>query len=368
MSEDLKAVPNKRKRVLTGVGILLILAVITTGYWFFFVRGLVSSDDARLDGDLIDIAPQIAGTLDRVTVKEGDRVNKGQILFALKKDLLEAAYSRSLAAEETARAQVAMAQAELEKVKTGPRPEEIQMAEAAAKKAEAALSLASVEWNRLSTLYKGRTVSGSERDKARSAYESALYAHQEAVKKLKLLQEGSRREDIQTAMANLEMAKARLTEASATSKQASVNLSYAEVSAPFDGLVVRDWQKPGAMLAAGRPVLTLFNPATLYLSANVEEKDLGRIQPGDPVDITVDAFPGLKMTGRLDKILLATNSEFSLIPSEGVSGTFIKVAQRVPLRITLDPHPDLPFGPGLSAEIKIHVGNQKSKPVAVVSE
>ena len=333
----------------------MLAAIGAYGYWFCFMRGLVSTEDARLDGDLVDVAPQITGVLDKVLVGEGERVKQGQVLFVLNKELLEATLSKALASESTARARLAMAQSELEKILSGPRPAEIQIAEAAAKRAGATLNLATADWSRFRNLYKGKVASGSERDKARSAYETARYAHDEAVEKLSLLREGSREEDIRTGRANLEMAKAQLAVAAAEAKQARVNLSYAEVCAPFDGLVVRKWQNPGAMTAAGRPVLSLFNPDTLYVSANVEEKNLSRIHPGDRVDIKVDAFPDLELTGRLDKVMVAANSEFSLIPSEGVSGTYIKVAQRIPIRITLNPHPDLSFGPGLSATIDIHV-------------
>jgi len=110
------------------------------------------------------------------------------------------------------------------------------------------------------------------------------------------------------------------------------------------------------MVPMGKSVYTLFNPSTLNISANIEEKQLGKIDIGNPVDISVDAYPNVKLTGRVEKITSAANSEFSLIPSEGVSGTFIKVAQRVQIKIYLDDiPPDLNLGPGLSVEVSIHV-------------
>ena len=366
MSDFEKVPAPKRKRIFIGITFLAIMSLALAFYWFFFMRGLVTSDDARLDGDLVDVAPQISGVLDKVLVEEGDRVHQGQLLFSLDKGLLEASLSRARAAEETAKAHLDVAQASLEKVLTGPRPKEIQVAEAEAERTKVALSLAGANWTRIKSLYQDHAISASERDKVRAAYDSARFAHDQAQQKLSLLQEGSRDEDIRAAKANVAMLKSQLNEARAAEALAVVNLGYADVRAPFDGLVVRTWQKAGAMLPAGRPVLTLFNPDTLYVSANVEEKDLGRIHIGDKVDITVDAFPGLEITGRLDEVLLATNSEFSLVPSEGVSGTFIKVAQRLPVRITLDPHPPLPLGPGLSVEIAIHTTEKDPETLANV--
>jgi len=137
-------------------------------------------------------------------------------------------------------------------------------------------------------------------------------------------------------------------------KQASVSLELADVVAPFDGVVVQRWYDPGSSIPAGQPVITLMNPATLHVSANLDENDLHEVAIGDSVDISVDAFPNLHLTGHVQKILRATNSQFSLIPSQGVSGTFIKVAQRVGIRIALDNGPDEPLGPGMSVEVRIH--------------
>ena len=98
---------------------------------------------------------------------------------------------------------------------------------------------------------------------------------------------------------------------------------------------MRRWLDPGAMPLASQPVVSMFDPATLRVDANIEEKYLHDVAIGDEVDISVDAYPALHLKGRVTEILRATNSEFSLIPAEGVSGTFIKVTQRVPLRISV---------------------------------
>ena len=116
----------------------------------------------------------------------------------------------------------------------------------------------------------------------------------------------------------------------------------------------------------GRAVLTLFDPSTLRVDANIEEKDLADIAIGDAVDIDVDAYPDLHLQGQVSKILQATNSEFSLVPAEGVSGTFIKVAQRIPLRVKILNAPaNLPLGPGLSVELTIH-SDTASTPVPTI--
>ena len=110
------------------------------------------------------------------------------------------------------------------------------------------------------------------------------------------------------------------------------------------------------MPLAAQPVVSMFDPTTLRVDANIEEKYLHNVAIGDAADISVDAYPALRLHGRVTEILRAANSEFSLIPAEGVSGTFIKVTQRVPLRIAVTAPPDLAIGPGLSVEVRIHSG------------
>jgi membrane fusion protein (multidrug efflux system) len=145
--------------------------------------------------------------------------------------------------------------------------------------------------------------------------------------------------------------------------QARVNVDQYEVHAPFTGIVARKWREVGATVAAGTPVLTLLDPATLHVAANIDEKDLDEIRVGDPVDISVDAFPSVPLHGKIDTVLRATNSRFGLVPAEGVSGTFIKVAQRMPLRIALDPPPKgLELSPGLSVEVRILVDRRGPTP------
>ncbi len=359
MTDNEKTSRRRLRRIALGIGFLLLLAVAAGGYWFYFLRGVVSTDDARLDGDLVDIAPQISGSLAEVHRAEGARTKAGEILFVLEREALTAALARAEANVKSAQADLLMAEAEYSKALRGPRPEEIRMAEAAEQKAATSLKLARENWGRIERLYSRKAVATSERDKARTAYEEALKVHEEAFNQVLILKEGSRREDLDAARANVETKKARLAGAQAELQQARVNLDFTEIRAPFDGVVVRKWESPGAVVQAGKPVLTLFNPRTLHVAANIEEKNLGKIAVGDAVDISVDAYPDLNLRGQVEKVLPATNSQFSLIPAEGVSGTYIKVAQRVPIRIAVNFPTDLNLGPGLSVEVYIHTTDNR---------
>ena len=290
---------------------------------------------------------------------EGDHVNKGDILFVLDKKALLASLAKAEAGERSAQADLIMAEAEYLKAWKGPRIEEVRAAEASEQKATMSLNFAQDNLRRIERLHNEKAISDSELDKAQNAYKEALKVHEEAFNHLLILRQGSRREELDAAKANVDTKKAKLEGAKADLRQAVVNLEFADISAPFEGIIVRKWENSGAVVQAGKPVLTLFNPRTLHVAANIEEKKLYRVNVGDAVDISVDAYPDLTLSGEVEKILPVTNSEFSLIPAEGVSGTYIKVSQRVPIRIAVNCPPDLNLGPGLSVEISIHASGSK---------
>lgn len=363
MTEPTKKRSGKLLKLAVGLGILALLFLAVFLYWHFFMRGVVSSQDARLQGDLVDVAPEISGILDQVFAGEGERVTKGQVLFTLKKDLLQASVAQARAELNSAKANLAAARSRYDKALSGPRAAEIRAAEAVEKRLRSQMEYAGEVLRRTRALISKDLGSQDVLDTAENSYRKAVADHDEAIQQLKLLREGTRSEDLSEASATVEAAEAHVSEASALLNKAELSLDRATLNAPFDGLVVRKWVDAGTTLTAGRPVLTIFNPASLYVSANIEEKDLHRVKIGDPVRISVDAYPSLKLKGRVEKVLLATNSQFSLVPAEGVSGTFIKVSQRLPVRILIEDVPDLPLGPGLSVSVRIRVdGHEKDSP------
>ena len=350
---------RRRQRILAGIAILAVIAACVFGYWLIFMRGIVFTDDARFAGHLVDIAPEISGRLINVAVHEGLLVRKGTVVFRLDPAIPQATLNQAEAALGSARANLGLSEALNEKAVNGSRPEEVKAAEATVKRFQDEEGMARLGFERIQALFKGSAVSQDDLDRARTAYESALQSRENAAQNLVLLQQGSRKEDIAAAKAALELARSRVAEVSAAVENARSNLARCTVQAPFDGWVVRRWIDPGAMPLAAQPVISMFDPATLRVDANIEEKYLDDVAVGDTADISVDSYPSLRLHGRVTEILRATNSEFSLIPAEGVSGTFIKVTQRVPLRIALTVPPDLALGPGLSVEVRIHSGTSK---------
>jgi membrane fusion protein (multidrug efflux system) len=354
--------PWRRSRnILLGAGILALIAAGVFGYWFFWMRGIVFTDDARFAGHLVDLAPEINGTIVAVPVHEGQFVRQGSVVFQLDPAILQSTLTQAEAALISARAGLASSEATFARTVNGSRPEEIKAAEANVRRLRNEAELARLNFERIQTLFKQGTTSQDDFDRARTAFESAKESEESSAQNLTLLQQGSRQEDIDAAKAAVEFARSRVNEAGAAAESARRNLARCVVKAPFDGWVVRRWLDPGAMPLASQPIISMFDPATLRVDANIEEKYLHDVAIGDEVEISVDAYPSLHLPGRVAEILRATNSQFSLIPAEGVSGTFIKVTQRIPLRITVSAPAELVLGPGLSVDVKIHIGSAAPK-------
>jgi multidrug resistance efflux pump len=259
---------------------------------------------------------------------------------------------------------LASSEALRDKAVNGSRPEEIRAAEAVVRRLQNEEQMAQLDIDRTQKLFTDDAVSRDQFDRSRTALESARQSRETAVQNLILLQQGSRKEDVAVARAAVDLSRSKVAEAAAAVENARDNLARSTVRAPFDGWVVRRWLDPGAMPMAAQPVISMFDPSTLRIDANIEEKYLHDVAIGDTADISVDAFPDLRLHGRVTEIMRAANSEFSIIPAEGVSGTFIKVTQRVPLRIAVTVPPELALGPGLSVEVRIHSGTSAAGPGA----
>jgi multidrug resistance efflux pump len=342
---------------LAGVAVLAAIAAGVFVYWYIFMRGIVFTDDARFGGHLVDIAPEINGRLIAVAVHEGMFVRKGTVVFQLDPSIPQAALERAEASLVSARANLGLSQALCEKAVNGSRPEEIREAEATVKRLQYEEEMTRLDFGRIQALFKGSAASQDDLDRARTAYEAARQSREYAAQNLVLMQEGTRKEDIAAAKAAVELARSQVAEVTAAVEDARSNLARCTVRAPFDGWVVRRWIYSGAMPMAAQPVISMFDPTTLRVDANIEERYLHEVAVGDAADLSVDAYPSLRLHGRVTEILRAANAEFSLIPAEGVSGTFIKVTQRVPLRIAVTAPPGLALGPGLSVEVRIHSGS-----------
>ena len=162
------------------------------------------------------------------------------------------------------------------------------------------------------------------------------------------------------AQANLDLARARLS-------LAENNFAEITVTALTDGWVSRRHVDPGQVVSPGQKLFSITSSSAQWIEANFEESDIGEIAPGDRVAIKIAAFPGRTFTGKVEGVMAASISRFSLLPSGASSGNFIKVTQRIPVRIALEGK-DLPFlFPGLNVEVRVTIGSHPNKPAATAA-
>ncbi len=342
--------PLSRRPLLVAGLFLLLLAVAVSGtLWWLHLRHYEATDDAFIDVTPQQVSPQIAGRVTRVLVADNQLVAAGTVLLELDSADAQTAVDEARAATARADAQVAQAEAQ-------------QAAFAAqAEQARANLGVAQTEaenddttLRRLAALRQDDTgaVSAEQWDRATAAEKSATARVQAASKAVSAA-------DAQIHYAGSLIAAARAAQATAAAQleHASLLLSYAQVKAMLPGRVASRNVAPGNFVQPGTALMAIV-PTDVHVTANFKETQLARIRPGQPVAIEVDAYPDLELTGRIDSVQAGTGQTFSALPAENATGNWVKVVQRVPVKIALDPLPPdarVVLGAGFSVTVKVTV-------------
>jgi membrane fusion protein (multidrug efflux system) len=327
--------------------VLLVLvpaAALGGGAWTWLQGGGTSvTDNSYVKADKIPVSAEVPGTVRAVLVRENETVRAGAPLFRLDDAPLRVAVAR-------AEARVAQARTDVAALKAGYR----------AKQAEIALARTRTEFARRdearqADLAARSFISASRLDEARQATELAAQQTVAVERELGRIAE--------TLGGGPEVPAERhplVLAAQAELMQARLDLSRVEVRAPVAGTVSRP-PKPGQYLAAGATALALVADGALWVEANFTETELGAIRDGQPARIRVDTYPGLEWRGAVDSVSPATGAEFALIPPQNASGNWIKVTQRVPVRIRIEPHDGAPpLRAGLSARVVVETGRRRT--------
>lgn len=365
----------------------LIVGLVAAHYYTYSLDH-ESTDDAFIAGDVVAVSPRVASSVAAVLVTDNQHVKRGDVLVELdSRDLavtlararanLEAANARQRSAEinvrvtdTTAGAGVAQAAAGAEaaarQVDTARSRLEQARAQVTAAAAEAMRAHGDVE--RYERLFQYRAVSAQERDRAVAVDRSAAAALEAAQKAEQAARDGLRQTESQLGEAKarlasakaapsqvaysrsqVDTARAEIAQAEAAVRQAQLDLSYTRIVAPEAGRITRKSVEPGAYVQVGQPLLSIV-PDRLWVVANFKETQLRVMRAGQPVAITVDAYPERTFRGHVDSIQAGSGAAFSLLPPENATGNYVKVVQRVPVKILFDdpPDPHYVLGPGMS--------------------
>jgi membrane fusion protein (multidrug efflux system) len=313
------------------------LLIVGGGWYWLTSGGSVSTDDAFVKQDIVSVSAQVNGPIAEVFVKNGDHVKRGQLLFRID----PAPYQVAL---EQAEAQLAAAQLQTTQLRT----------QAAGTGADIVGEQANLEIKRnalerqQALLKRGFTT--------RADYEDALNEVKTAEQEVA---------DAKARAANAHAALApgqqpQIAQAKAAIDKAKLDLERTAVRAPMDGVVENaDNLQVGQMAVTGLGMLSLVRSKTAWVEANFKEKDVGRMVPGQKAKIEVDAYPGQEFEAHVESIGAGTGSEFSLLPAQNANGNWVKVTQRVPVRIAFDGNPTKPMIAGLSVDATVYFDKSK---------
>ncbi|ELY4510504.1 HlyD family secretion protein [Cronobacter dublinensis] len=343
--------PGKKPLIILGV--VVIIMVIGALIWWLMTRNLETTDDAFIEGDAVTVAPKVAGYVTELRVKDNQRVKKGDLLVVI--DPRDATAQR-----DQARAQLSLAQSQLHQAQAQlalarvQYPAQRDQAKAQVLRAEAELANARAEYQRQRGV-DPRATSKQNIDAASAQLRSAEAGLANAKAQLEVAEQVQLQ--IRQQETNVEARESQVAQARAQLQTAELNLSYTEVRAPFDGFVTKRNVQNGTLVQAGSALFSLVSPE-IWVVANFKESQLERMRPGDKVAISVDAFPDLELEGHVESIQQGSGSRFSAFPAENATGNFVKIVQRVPVKIVIDKgleHWDQPLPLGLSVEPEVTV-------------
>jgi membrane fusion protein (multidrug efflux system) len=398
--------PRTGSRTRLVAGLILLIAAAVAGYWFYMhFRDRVSTDDANVDAHISAIAPRISGNVIDVAVLDNQNVKAGQVLVRIDPRDYQAAVDAAKAALAQAEgqlqaasvavpwvegttqsgtgvadAQLADAQSEVERARAAydqANTADIAMAQANVASKQANNDRAQADLARMKPLVDKAEISQLQYDSyvaaarvaesdLRAAQEKLSSAQQDAAirkaaldssiskvntAKAQVVNTQANRKQVAVRTADEATARAAVKAAAARLEAAELTLSYTTVTAPVDGLVTRKSVEVGQMVQPGQGLMTII-PPDVWVTANFKETQLSDVKPGQKVEIHVDMY-GKSVWGHVDSIADATGSRMSLLPPENATGNFVKVVQRIPVKILVDQTDGLILRPGMNVDATI---------------
>ncbi len=333
------------RRVLFVVAIVVAAAVAIPGYHYYrFIESHVSTDDAYVDGTVALVSSRVAGTVTNVYVEDNWTVKEGQLLLTLDPRDFDVKVDQAQAQLERARQSV-------DELYAG-----VQAAKAGVSLTVSQLKQAQIDFARAKSLKDQGVVSSEQYDQANTGLriamaDEALAEHQLAQAAAAL---GSENDD------HSRYARPVVKQAEAALEAAKLDLGYTRLTAPFAGVVTHKTAHVGNRVQVGEPLLAIVPLSKLYLTANFKETQLTDVRVGQKAEIVADIYPGYTYQGHVDSISMGTGAAFSLLPPENATGNWVKVVQRVPVKIVIDgPVPeDKPLRLGLSVEVAIDLADR----------
>ncbi len=303
---------QKKKKAFLIVGVVVLVGLIAGYFYSGYRRTHVSTDDAFIDGNIHTIAAKINGTVKEISVTDNQPVNKGDLLLEIDPS------------DYSARLREASSSVGAEKAKLDEAETRIAAARANLELQRANLKLAEIEKTRSENLYQKEVLPRDRYDRAMTAYEVAV------------AQVKAAEEQLRSAESQKLTQVSTIKQKEATATLAELNYQYTKIYAPVDGYVTKKSAQIGNQIQPGQPLMAVVGLNDIWVTANFKETQMENIRPGQSVKIEVDSYPGKVFRGKVDSIMAGTGVTFSLFPAENATGNYVKVVQRIPVKIVFE--------------------------------
>ena len=312
MAEEQTGNNQKKKRAFLIVGVIVILGLIAAFFYIEYRKTHISTDDAFVDGNIHTIAAKINGTVKTVAVTDNQPVKKGDLLIEIDPVDYTVLLREASSAASAERAKLSEAETRIAAVKATL---DLQLAN---------FKLAEIEKVRAENLYQKEVYSRDQYDRAMTAYEVAAAQVKAAEEQLRFAKSQKLTQD------------SNIKQKEASAAMAELNFQYTKIFAPVDGYVTKKSVQLGNQIQVGQPLMAVVGLSDIWITANFKETQMENIRAGQTVEFTVDSYSDKIFKGKVESIMAGTGVTFSLFPAENATGNYVKVVQRIPVKIVLD--------------------------------
>lgn len=340
---ETKKKPNKVIPII--LGIILIGGVIFGIKEYIYFSKHIDTDDAQVDGDISPVVARVGGYVDSIFFEENTHVKKDQLLVKIDDRDYKVKVEQAIAAQQGASAGINVGQSQIYSTAANSAS-----AKAEAESAKARLEKVRKDYARYANLVQDGSVTRQQFDQAKADLQVAQANYQAALDQYKAAQQ-----QVGTTRSQLKVTNTGVTARQAEVDFAKLQLSYTNIKSPASGLAAKKNVQVGQLVQAGQTLFSVVNDNSLYITANFKETQLEHIRNGQKVDVKVDAYPDLKIDGQVYNFSPATGAKFSLLPPDNATGNFVKVVQRIPVKIKLSGSKEdiAKLRPGMSVDVSV---------------
>jgi len=350
---------NKSKIVPIILGVLLVIGIVFGIVEWNYYSKHVDTDDAQIDGDISPVVARVGGYVKDINFEENTHVTEGQVLVKLDDNDYKVKLEQAQSGQQGASAGVGVAESQIAatQANTSTAKANVESARANVQAAAVKLNLAQKDFARFANLVKDGSVTQQAFDQSKAAKESAEAAKQAAQATFQAAQDqyNAAVKQVGTTKSQLAVSSNVISQRQSDIDFAKLQLSYTDIKSPASGIVSKKNIQKGQLVQAGQSLFSVVNDGSLYVTANFKETQLEKIKEGSKVEIEVDAYPNEKVEGEVYNFSPITGAKGSLLPPDNATGNFVKVVQRIPVKIKIHPSKELlaKLRPGMSVKASV---------------